>query len=46
MEKAIGGSFARTTRNTDEDEGRREGDWDMTLNRYPVKDRADLQIAL
>jgi hypothetical protein len=32
MEKASGGSFARTTRKTAEDEGRRREDWDMTLN--------------
>jgi hypothetical protein len=31
MEKASGGSFARATRKTDEDEGRRRA---MTLNRY------------
>ena len=30
MEKASAGSFARTTRNADED----EDDWDMTLNGY------------
>ena len=35
MEKASGGSFARTTRKTAADEGRRnEEDWDMTLNTY------------
>ena len=32
MEKASGGSFARTTRKTAEDEGDDEDDWEMTLN--------------
>ena len=34
MEKASGGTFARTIRKTDEDDDEDEEDWDMTQNTY------------